>query len=176
MMTHLDVLVRVYIRINRPMLRDILDWYRLQPFDVALEHSATAIDGDEKKRGHAFRLTTSALAAGNTALNAVADDLLGCQNYECLLQIIEAVTDGISGLGVLYSYDTALRLGANRNMLPAKVYLHAGTAKGAKRLGVTVAGHRYLDPAELPAELHQLEPYEMEDFLCIYKDKLTGDM
>jgi hypothetical protein len=79
---------------------------------------------------------------------------------------------GIRGLGHLYTYDTALRIGAKLDLLPEKVYLHAGTRKGAKALGLDWKA-RALEVASIPDELHELEPREIEDFLCIYEEKLT---
>ncbi|MBI4192845.1 MAG: hypothetical protein HY525_20220 [Betaproteobacteria bacterium] len=77
----------------------------------------------------------------------------------------------VRGIGELYVYDTALRLGAHLRLLPRQVYLHAGTRRGARALGLD---HRAksLAPTKLPAALRCLRPYEMEDVLCIYEDWL----
>jgi hypothetical protein len=53
------------------------------------------------------------------------------------------------------------------------VYLHAGTRTGARALGLA-ARAATLDVSELPAEFHSLEPHEVEDVLCIFKDKFTS--
>jgi hypothetical protein len=74
----------------------------------------------------------------------------------------------IKGLGKLYAYDVAHLIGAHLNLSPERVYLHAGTRKGARALGFPSA-LEYLTPSQLPSELQILKPYEMEDFLCIYK-------
>ena len=55
---------------------------------------------------------------------------------------------------------------------PKKVYLHAGTRKGARALGFR-GGLPYLQPSQLPVELQVLKPYEMEDFLRIYAEGLA---
>jgi hypothetical protein len=81
-------------------------------------------------------------------------------------------TKPIKGLGELYAYDTAYFIGAHLDLTPEKVYLHAGTRKGAQALGFS-GGLAYLMPSQLPVELHILTPYEMEDFLCIYKGFLA---
>jgi hypothetical protein len=75
-------------------------------------------------------------------------------------------------LGELYVYDTSLRIGAYMGIWPQKVYLHAGTRKGAKALGFPSTA-RSIDPLAMPIEMSQLEPREMEDFLCIYKAHLA---
>lgn len=53
-----------------------------------------------------------------------------------------------------------------------KVHLHAGTRKGAAALNPAFAGRDYLDKDELPEPLRELEPYQIEDFLCIFKGRL----
>src|SRR5436305_1117453 len=72
----------------------------------------------------------------------------------------------VKGLGKLYAYDTALFIGFRLGLLPKKVYLHAGTRKGAEALGL--AGEQlYLHRPQLPASLQVLKACEIEDFLCI---------
>jgi hypothetical protein len=56
---------------------------------------------------------------------------------------------------------------------PEVVYLHAGTAKGAQALGLDT-GRGYLEMDELPRPFRLLEPWECEDFLCIYKTRLEA--
>jgi ABC-type arginine/histidine transport system permease subunit len=69
-------------------------------------------------------------------------------------------------------YDTALRLGANLRLLPREVYLHAGTRRGARALGLDYRSES-VSMRLLPAALRRLRPYEVEDVLCIYKDWLA---
>lgn len=87
--------------------------------------------------------------------------------------LIERLVGRTRGIGELYVYDTALRIGAWLELFPGKVYLHAGTRWGARALGFDPKA-RALEVSELPQELQQLEPYEIEDLLCIFKDKLAG--
>jgi hypothetical protein len=56
---------------------------------------------------------------------------------------------------------------------PLKVYLHRGTRIGAENLGVS-NGKDVLDMSELPKALQKMEPYQVEDFLCICKDELKN--
>ena len=67
-------------------------------------------------------------------------------------------------------YDTAFRIGAKLNKLPTKVYLHTGTREGAKALGFD-GKVKSIGVYELQPEFQKLEPYEIEDILCIFKDK-----
>mgnify|MGYP000627921672 CR=1 FL=1 len=38
-----------------------------------------------------------------------------------------------------------------------------------------VKNKKYLEMSELPKELQTLEPYEVEDFLCIFKKEFVGN-
>ncbi|MDQ3246773.1 MAG: hypothetical protein M3Q52_07800 [Pseudomonadota bacterium] len=85
------------------------------------------------------------------------------------LRIVE--DSSVSGFGPLARYDTALRIGFWLRLLPARVYLHAGTRDGSRALGLDAADGS-LGRDQLPPELEPLEMHEVEDFLCIYKGQL----
>jgi hypothetical protein len=87
--------------------------------------------------------------------------------------MIQRALDSVRGIGELYEYDTALRIGSYLRKLPKRVYLHAGTRVGAKALGFDPK-LRSLNPRALPLPLRELKPHELEDVLCIYKDWLRA--
>ena len=58
--------------------------------------------------------------------------------------------------------------------MPEKVYLHADTRAGAKALGIS-GKEKSIEPNRLPAEFQELEPYEIEDVLCIFKHILEKE-
>ncbi|NJL51015.1 MAG: hypothetical protein HC930_00315 [Hydrococcus sp. SU_1_0] len=74
-----------------------------------------------------------------------------------------------SGLGVTTAYDVARRLGAWLNMQPTMVYLHAGAAEGAKKLGIK---GETVSLNDFSQEIQNLGATHAENFLCIYKDFL----
>lgn len=89
--------------------------------------------------------------------------------------------DNTCGFGKLSIYDAALRLAwhsENREeLLPKKVYLHNGTYTGAvalSRFGIISAPGRLIDGKtalsrdSLPSEFQELEPYHIENLLCIF--------
>ncbi|MFA6584248.1 MAG: hypothetical protein WCS77_08125 [Elusimicrobiaceae bacterium] len=94
-----------------------------------------------------------------------------CKNFE---EILSEVRNNISGEKPLYKYDVALRLGANIGHMPKMVYLHAGTEKGARNLGFQHATQTLIkndfDKHNLSCLWSSLKPYQIEDFLCIYKE------
>jgi hypothetical protein len=99
------------------------------------------------------------------------DVLQRCTTFHELWQRIRIILGAVTGLGELYIYDTALRIGAHLNLLPDRVYLHAGTRTGAKAFGIVSRHEEWIEVGELPSPLRELPPHEVEDILCIYKDK-----
>ena len=82
---------------------------------------------------------------------------------------IETITKSAYRLGWLTTYDVARRLGAWLNMPPTMVYLHAGAAEGAKKLGIK--GEK-VSLNDFPLEIQKLGATHAENFLCIYKNRL----
>ncbi len=101
------------------------------------------------------------------------DELKACQSFSDLLNLIKQHTADIPRFGKLAVYDTACRLGIYLGLCPEVVYLHAGTQKGAKAMGLDTR-RGYVEMDELPGPFRLLEPWECEDFLCIYKNRFAG--
>jgi hypothetical protein len=119
-----------------------------------------------RRHSHQRRLTRKALAAARSVLPSTG--LRSVTSFADLIEAVEAAIGGIRGIGGLMTYDSALRLGAFLELEPELVYLHSGTRRGAKALGLN---HRQqaLAMSELPVELRSLRPREVEDLLCIYE-------
>jgi hypothetical protein len=86
--------------------------------------------------------------------------------------MMNELLEDVPGIGELYIYDTSLRIGAKLNLYPKKVYLHAGTRRGARALGLKA--DTSLNVPDLPSEFRCLLPYEIEDVLCIFKEGIQG--
>jgi hypothetical protein len=130
--------------------------------------AAVARDGRGKKHPHQFRLSNSTLETVGSILRENVNELKRCKDFDAILRFVE--TNKVVGFGQLAIYDTALRIGHCMEKLPQIVYLHAGTRKGAKFHKIKHANEDYILPDELPAELRDLAPHDVEDFLCLYKD------
>ncbi len=98
-------------------------------------------------------------------------EIINSSSFHSLWLIVKRLED-IKGLSEVYVYDAALRIGAYLNLYPQKIYLHAGTRKGAKNYGLETVNRDWLEMSEMPKALQGLEPQEIEDILCIYKDKI----
>lgn len=98
-------------------------------------------------------------------LPAESDRFNACADFDEIHELVKELLAGIGGLGPVYYYDVAFRIGAKLGYLPDKTYLHAGPLKGAQYLGLpTVKG--FLDRSDLPDLLKRFEPWQVEDILC----------
>ncbi len=146
-----------------------LEHFRRQPTleDAISEAALARFRG--KKLDHQRRVPVAVLERSRRVLLANAKRLAEANSFDELFAEVEERIAPIHGIGELTVYDTALRIGAYLGHSPAKVYLHAGTREGAKRLGLDVRG-KTLDVATLPGALRRLAPHETEDVLCIFKN------
>jgi hypothetical protein len=166
-------MVGFYIAEKRRRALAELKNFRDQPFEAAVHRAALARDPDGKRFGHQRRLKRPELRKAEGILSESLGKLRHSKSFAALHELIIVLLEGVSGLGELYYYDTALRIGANLNKMPQRVYLHRGTREGARALGLDWRADS-IDPSMVPKELGVLEPHEMEDFLCIFKDDLRS--
>lgn len=169
-----QAIVRHYEQRFRPLAQRELSWFRSQPnLAMAIQKAALARDAEGKRYSHQWRRREEDLEAAAARLSACARALSEAESFAALHREIEQTLRPISDLGPLYKYDTALRIGAYLGLLPEVVYLHSGTAEGARALGFNPKA-KFLLVRELPMMLHQLAPHELEDVLWIYKDHLAA--
>lgn len=169
----LESVVRHYRKFFRPNAQAELKWFVRQPtLEKAIEFAALATDQQGRRFSHQRRLTRNNMERAHKALMLRASELRGSTNFAKLYRSVVEIVRPLTGLGELYWYDTALRIGAALGKFPAAVYLHAGTRVGAAALGCDPKV-RSLMMGELPEDLRSLEPHEIEDVLCIYKKVLA---
>jgi len=164
-------------------LRSLLEGYReLGDFKKVVEH---AIDAKElvgksydqlakfsgKRHGHQRRIEKDAITVVQQVL--IPKKLKGMKSFEELHAHVTATCSGIKGIGQLYIYDAALRIGAALGLSPELVYLHAGTKMGVRALGLN-AKNSSLPVNAFPKPIQKLKPHEIEDFLCIFKEELKA--
>jgi hypothetical protein len=125
-----------------------------------------------KRHQHQRRIPRAALQESRARLLSNLGALRRSRTFDDLLDLVSALIRPIPGIGELAVYDTALRIGARFDVQPKVVYLHAGTRQGARALGFDPRRNK-IRIDELPAALQTLSAREVEDLLCIYKDKLS---
>ena len=166
----LEAAVRHYELHRRSNLNDDLSKFGRGELDP-LKWAAGAYG----KHLHQYHLKREDMKTAADALRKRRRELNDAKDFEAILKIVEE--ERVKGLGELYCYDTALRIGATRNISPEEVYLHRGTRTGAKKLNLSKPGQRSLPVSEVFEKFHalkRLEPHEIEDMLCIYKNFFLG--
>lgn len=167
-----EAIIHTYITQIRPRANEELDWFRRQPtLGEAIHLAALAINSKGKRYSHQRRLSKTVLEQARDTVLKNEKAIEACQSFDDLLDLLEQLLASVKGLGELYIYDTALRIGTKIGLLPERVYLHAGTRVGTKALGFDGKA-KALEVSQLPDWLHQLQPHEIEDVLCIFKEKL----
>ncbi|MDH7502435.1 MAG: hypothetical protein QHJ82_06945 [Verrucomicrobiota bacterium] len=167
-----EVIIRTCSARMRPGANEELTWFRQQPtLGEAIRLAALAVNSRGKRYSHQRRLRKTVLEQARDILLANEEQISQRIDFDDLFALLESLLARIKGLGELYIYDTALRTGAKPGMLPKRVYLHAGTREGVKAPGFD-GRMKTLDVSQLPEWLQQLKPHEIEDVLCIFKDKL----
>ena len=136
-------------------------------------HQEVFIDKNDNKRGIPFEISKQV----RDNLIKRMNDILKARSFDEIYQI---VTDcKVKGFGELSIYDTALRISSHLNIEPDKVYLHAGSRKGAELLeqkGYIEVGSskkKFLKIEELPKPLQNQKADDTQHFFCSMKDKMT---
>lgn len=172
---NLKSIVDNYVECKRARAAEELRAFEKMPnLYRAIKQAALARKPDNGKFDHQRRIPRAVLRAWKDALLRRTSSMRSCRAFEALIAILEVESDGIFGIGELTVYDTALRIGAYRRLEPKEVFLHAGTRKGARALGMD-GSRASLLPGELPKAFRRLKPREIEDCLCIYKDYLKRE-
>jgi hypothetical protein len=138
---------------------------------TAIRDAALARRADGKCEAHQRRVGLARLEPFEKLLQKSQAAIAKCNCFDDLHDLVARCQS--ERVGALATYDTAVRIGAYLGLAPDKVYLHTGTRKGAKALGLGVS-QGWLDPDELPVPFHRLSPDEIEDFLCIFKGSFGG--
>jgi hypothetical protein len=123
-------------------------------------------DPKNRKHSHQWKIPNKLLEEFAQALQKECQALARAADFTKLMSLVSAAAP--SGIGDLTVYDTALRLGFRRNIRPTLVYLHRGTLAGARLLGITAKESIAKDCLPGPLKNSDLDPGELEDFLCIF--------
>lgn len=173
-MSRLQGLVNEYRKECEKELDDLLRYYpQLMSNPEELIHAvAWAKTPEGKTHPHQWRISREAKAEAEKVLRERWNDIRSGK-YKTFDDVMNLLTH-IKGAGQLYAYDASLRLGSCFGIKPDKVYIHRGALDGAKNLlgPELVRGRSYLYMEELDSELQCLAPYHVENFLCIYKERL----
>jgi len=175
-MNQLAAIVDEYIRDHQDGADREQRWFAIQrDLRSAVEVAALAQSPGGKRLSHQWRIPGRVLQESHRRLIQKLPELKKARSFDAIFDLVAATIDPIRGIGELAVYDTAVRIAAYLGLEPDKVYLHAGTRKGARRLGLS-ASVPYLEVSQLPTEFRRLKPREIEDVLCIYKHRFGAGM
>lgn len=158
---------------------EMLKYYKqLKPIKKTIEQAGKAAYSEDKKHSHQWCINNNALANLSKKMKGKTDKIKKSNGFDTLFGLLKELD--IVGLGQLTIYDTSLRIAfyldlGQKKMYPKSVYLHRGAAIGAKYLNIKSKKCHNATIAQIdtiPKVLKELEPYQIENFLCIYKDKL----
>jgi hypothetical protein len=167
----LKQIVDDYINKHRKKAEKEMRWFKIQKtLTDAISLAAMAITPSWKRFGHQRGIPKRVLKQTKHILLSNIEIIQNVTDFDDLHHRIYKLLGNLRGIGNLYIYDTSLRIGAKLGFEPIKVYLHAGTLEGAKRLGLNTK-KGYLSLKSLPSDLGKFKPREIEDCLCIYKNE-----
>lgn len=150
--------------------------WRALPRDVALKRAAYGRDPRGAKHPHQFRLTDEALSAALSLALEHCEKLFSADEFASILSIAREIQHQVFGIGPMWGYDFAERIGSHLGIGPVGVvYLQRGALAGARNLKLRVTGGCLLH-SDLPKELRVLDAGDIEDFLCINKARLNPTM
>jgi len=125
-----EELLREYGAVHAINQRTELSWYAAHPsLTSAVIAAANASNAFGSRSDHQRRIQKRAIAIAKYSLLKKKRMLASAKSFHQLHQIISAAVGPIFGIGELYCYDTAVRIGAFRGLVPDRVYLHAGTRR-----------------------------------------------
>jgi len=173
LMKGLEDVVQRFIECNRPLVDKEARFYQIQPnLEKVIEIAALARMPSGKRYSHQRRIPEIVLEQARDRLLTVSGDLQKSTSFQELFDIVERTIGDIQGIGELTVYDTAYRIGIYLKLEPKEIYLHAGTRKGAKAIGIDTKKREFLSVKQLPIPFAALRPAEIEDCLCIYEEEL----
>ncbi len=127
---------------------------------------------NNKKHGHQKRIKPIILEEFGIKVTLIIKQIENVKNFDGLLNLINNIS--LKGIGPLAKYDIALRIGFYKKIYPEKIYLHAGTKKGAEILLRNKIKDKYISKETLTKiypNLEKLTCAELEVYLCVFTKK-----
>ena len=146
------------------------EFEQMKDLERAISTATLSVTKQGKRHSHQRRLPASVLTEVKDRLLQKIKEVESCQNFDQLYGLVSGICRDVHGAGPLLAYDVSSRIafGFRTDLRPQLVYLHAGAAKGAEKLGVTGPNAKLKD---FPVPIRRLDSAQAEDFLCVFKDK-----
>ena len=119
MKTKLRQIAEDYQYNHLPIVKREIKWFHTQPdFKTALETAATATSSQGVRYEHQHGIKVSAVDQALKALVREQEQIMWAIDFESMYTALDNLLKPIDGIGGMYVYDTALRIGAYRNIFP----------------------------------------------------------
>jgi hypothetical protein len=168
---------------------NVLAFYSTLTLDAAIkytcEYGQVKVGNTYYPDSHFEKLNLVALQEAAKKLWNISTKLQGAHSFKEVYYLVRAVTEPIKGLNRMFYYDASVRIAASVGkgtpaFLPEDVFYQRGAELGAIRLGILSKATIDEEKPYLPYKLfirasnqfNRLKPYQIEDFLCIFYDKL----
>lgn len=169
-----EAIVKAYQAEWAPIASEERQFYRHQRnLSSSIEVSAMSRDPENRRHPHQRRFKKQTLRKAADRLQRVQSDLSQCETFDDLFSVVYGTLAPIKGIGCqsngVTPYDIADRIGLYLELEPERVYAHAGTANGARALGLR---GKVIEVDQFPPAFQELAPHQIEDCLCLYKKAL----
>ncbi|MGG8407317.1 hypothetical protein ACM614_12180 [Streptomyces sp. 12297] len=166
--TGLHRVVEHYRRIYLACEEEDRRFYKSLDLDAAIYAAGHLLRHDGQRHDHARTCSGATLDLFTSRLQERAAHLAGHDAFPAVHETVVEAAGGSLAPHVLY--DAALMLSWHLGFEPAEVWLHSGTGKGYLDLGVPEGHEKITIPVgELPHAFRELDAWQVEDILCIYK-------
>jgi hypothetical protein len=164
--------ILMYKNTSLLQLEKMKEFYERMSLDNAIKNAAVGENFDGKMSSHQWRIGKERGSKGGTELLRKKHSIEDSKSFEDIFETTEKIKKECFGLGDLWSYDTALRIGFNMHVYPKEIYVQAGVAFGVRKaLKGKLPKGRSLSLNIFPNEIQKLKAYEAENFLCIWGKK-----
>ncbi|MER5934231.1 hypothetical protein [Streptomyces sp. NPDC002054] len=166
--TGLHRVVEHYRRIYLACEEEDRRFYESLDLGKAIYAAGHLLRHDGQRHDHARTCSGATLDLFTSRLQERSTELAEHKAFPAVHATIAEAAGG--SLAPHLQYDAALMLSWHLGLEPAEVWLHSGAAKGYLYLGVP-EGHEKTTVAldELPRAFRELDAWQVEDILCIYK-------
>lgn len=167
-------IIIAYQKLKRERMDELIDECASKSLlSDAISTATKSVLKNNVKHSHQRRIPNETLLKFNNHLQEVISQIDEASSFDELIAILEKVRN--KGIGTLTIYDVAQRIGAFKRVYPEKIYMHSGTKTGADILGINTRRKKHISKNDLPEPLKSstLTEAELEDLLCIYKDRLA---
>jgi hypothetical protein len=165
----LNAMVKIYNEVFFKYLDAEENYYKNMTPHKAIEQAAGGMASSKKMNGHQRRIGKIRCKDGGSVLLKSEKYIEKCKSFEEIFVFTEEVRVKKDGLGNLWSYDTALRIGFSLGLYPTDIYLQSGALSGALLLLKPINNFgRKISIDQFPTEIQtSLKPYQIENFLCV---------